>query len=229
MPLPKPKKTKRKFYNKHIYKISCKLNGAYALRAWGIDHALDVAQGGMPAEAKWNYWSEKNTAEFMRSAKDWIRLGLVLTNNEDKVQLRVEGNNIDVYTSDRSIYDAIGNEFADSDVVWRRFEPKAGTEQELLNSKNSIFVKKLPHERYLYKVYLLPHKLGSRADRIKLCDWLETQVPSISFSTSVRKWLIETRQNWDRRYIYVQDDQMLMMLSLRENAMIGRTYKHIIK
>lgn len=227
MPLPKPKKTKRKFYNKHIYKLSCKLHGAYALRAWSIDEIVNVAQGATPPVD--NYWSSRNLADFQRSAKDWIKLGVILSTNQDKIQLRVEGDNVDVYTSDRMLYDAIGNEFIDSDVVWRRFEPAVGTEQDMLDSKNSVFVKHLPHNKYLYKVYLLPHKLGNRADREKLCNWLDSQVPKISFSPSIRKWVMETRQNWDRRYIYVQDDSMLMMLRLRENTMIGKTYKHIIK
>jgi len=227
MPLPKPKKTKRKFYNKYVYKISCILHGAYALRVWSINDIISVAQGG--SQPKDNYWAEKNTNDFLYSAADWIKLGLIVQANKDKIQLRVEGNNIDVYTNDRSIYDAIGAEFADDKIVWRRFEPAPGTEQDLLNSKNSVFVKRLPHNKYLYKVYLLPHKLGNHADRVKLSDWLELQVPNITFTSSIRKWLMETRQNWDRRYIYVQDDHTLMMLRLRESGMIGKVYKHIIK
>lgn len=227
MPLPKPKKTKRKFYNKWIYKISCRMHGAYALRVWDFTDIVNVASGGQPNNN--NYWTSKNTSNFLQSANDWMKLGLILVANKDKLQVRVEGDNVDVYTSAYSVYDAIGNEFADSEVVWRRFEPTKGTEQDLLDSKNTVFVKHLPHNKYLYKVYLLPHKLGNIASREKLCNWLEKQQPKITFTPSIREWVMTTKQNWDRRYIYVQDDNTLVMLRLRENALIGKTYKHIIK
>jgi len=229
MPLPKPKKTKRKFYNKWIYKVSCSLQGAYALRVWKLSDIITVASG-KAIHLEGNYWSERSTDRFMSDAKNWLKLALLLESNTDKLQLRVEGDNVDVYTNDKSVYDNICDTFKnDEKIIWRRFEPLAGTEQDLLNSAYSIFVKHLPHHRYQYKVYLQPHKLGNKSDRERLCDWLETQVPRITFSDSTRKWIMRNTENWDRRYIYVEDEPALMMIKLREDQLVGKVYKHIIK
>ena len=225
--LPKPKKTKRKFYNKWIYKVSCYLEGAYALRIWSLSDIVNVASGCSPT--KNNYWSENNFEKFMNDSANWLKLGLVLGPNEDKLQTRIEGNSVDVYTNDKALYDTICDTFKDDNVLWRRFEPTKGTEKQLLDSEYSVFVKHLPHHRYLYKVYLLPHKLGNVNDRTRLCDWLETQKPKITFTDSIRKWVINTTENWDRRYIYVEDEPTLMMMKLREHQLIGKVYKHIIK
>ena len=226
--LPKSKKTKRKFYNKWIYKVTCSLEGAYALRIWSLSDIVSVASGGTSSQD--NYWSENNKTKFMTDAKNWLKLGLILEPNKDKLQIRIEGNNIDVYTNDKSLYDTICDTFKDEDnVLWRRFEPIKGNEKQLLDSEYSVFVKHLPHNRYLYKVFLLPHRLGNREDREKLCVWLDNQKPKITFTDSIRKWVIDTTENWDRRYIYVEDEPTLMLMKLREHHLIGKVYKHIIK
>ena len=48
MMLKTAKKTKKKFYNKYIYKVSLTLPGAYSLRTLGHQEILDFATGLRP-------------------------------------------------------------------------------------------------------------------------------------------------------------------------------------
>ena len=132
---------------------------------------------------------------------------------------------IDFYTNDLVLYNQIGENF--TKYVKYRFQPKQGTEQLLLNSNRKIFVSKLPFDMYEYRVYLHPHKLNSSA-RTSVAEWLSKQVPNISFSESINKWIIRTDSNYGRRYIQVKDESTLLMLQLRAPDLVGKVFKYII-
>jgi hypothetical protein len=50
----------------------------------------------------------------------------------------------------------------------------------------------------------------------------------VLISEVVKDWFIKTEWNWDRRYIFVEDAQTLLMLKLRNAEAIGRIYDYII-
>jgi hypothetical protein len=101
-------------------------------------------------------------------------------------------------------------------------------EQEMLDEERKIFVNEIPHGIYNYQAYLQPHKLSSNiSERTQLANWLELQVPKITFSKSVRKWVLNTQENWDRRYIYIDSEQTLLMIKLRSPELIGKVFKYV--
>ena len=78
------------------------------------------------------------------------------------------------------------------------------------------------------KPWVILSKLTSnQTERTKLADWLELQVPKITFSNSIKKWVLQTRENWDRRYIYIDNDQTLLMIKLRSPELIGKVFKYV--
>jgi predicted NAD/FAD-dependent oxidoreductase len=98
----------------------------------------------------------------------------------------------------------------------------------MLDEEKKIFVKEIPHGIYNYQAYLHPHKLtSSQTERTQLADWLELQVPKITFSNSIRKWVLQTQENWDRRYIYIDNEQTLLMIKLRSPELIGKVFKYV--
>jgi hypothetical protein len=109
-----------------------------------------------------------------------------------------------------------------------RFEPSAAA-AELLEQPQTIVAAKLPHNKYHYKVYLLPHKLaGDKESKKKYVEWLKGQTPRITCTPAVERWFIKTDWNWDRRYVLVEDEHTLLMLNLRNSEVVGRVYNYVI-
>lgn len=183
---------------------------------------------------------EKLNESDHKSYSEQYIIGKALTNKDTVVNLtnffltldfrswskRLEGNLLDFYTNDRKAYEDISNYF--HSLVFHRFEPD---EQylDLLSESKIIVCDKLPHNKYLYRVYLLPHKMtGDLEGKQKYLDWIVTQKPKITCTPAVQKWFIKTDWNWDRRYVLVEDDHALLMLKLRNSDVVGSIYKYVI-
>lgn len=220
--LPTPKKTKQKFYNQYIYKINLEMLGAFALRHYKFDHFKN--SGNLPFKSQFEFGSERLSDKVNSNKENLLKLSFMLESYKDSMRIRVEGDWVDIYTNQDTIYHEFLKEF-ESNVI-RRWEPPAGLEDELLDSHKKIFVKKLPHEKYEYKVYLLPHKL--KYDRDSIADWYEKQTEHTSISPSIVKWIRRTSQNWDRRYILVDNDKTLLMLKLRSPELIGAVHRYVV-
>lgn len=144
--------------------------------------------------------------------------------DQNSWQIRIEGERIDVYTNDQKLYDDITLHFLHS--IISRFEPD---HRMLSDDKNKIIANTLPHGRFRFKVYLKPHKLARDAGaKNSYLSWIDTQSPRISISESVKSWFISTDWNWDRRYIWVEDEPTLLMLKLRNAEVCGKVYEYQI-
>jgi hypothetical protein len=139
---------------------------------------------------------------------------------------RIETNTIDLYTNDKEMYRSVISKF--SAHVVHNFEPEEADIATLENS-GSIIVKKYPHGKYKFKVYLLPHKISDKEEKKYFLDWVDTQGTRVIISEAVKKWFIDTAWNWDRRYVLVEDEQSLLMLKLRAGSAIGRVYDYVIR
>jgi len=138
---------------------------------------------------------------------------------------RIENSNIDFYTNDSKFYNDISNQY--KDFVNLRFEPDVNS--NILDQPQVIVGKKLPHNKYQFRVYLLPHKLaGDTEEKEKFINWMKTQNSKIRLTDTVIKWFMHTDWNWDRRYILVEDEPTLLMLKLRNSSVVGRIYNYVI-
>jgi len=223
--LPKPRQTKRKFYNKYIYKLTCKLTGAPLLRNYTWSKCIEFAVHNTWPEPRYaGYGVNKPTVD----NEAFIRLATFLEHHHKvETKFRVEGQFIDIYVNDKKFYDAFAYEF--EDLITYRAEPRPGLEKDLLESKNKIFVKHLPHNKYEYKVYLLPHKIDTDFQfRDTLSKWIALQ-SGIQWTDSLHNWLMKTTSNWDRRYTYIEDEKTLLLLKLRCSSLVGKVFQHVIK
>jgi len=226
------KKTQRKFYNKFIYKLSLKMPGVHALRWADFNGIINICRGddtfsiGRYAN---QCIQDQTYNDLFRNKEEWINLGFLLARYDKSVwSKRVEGDMLDLYTSDENLFKEVYKDLQSKIKV--TYTPDEDIKNDLVNGKNLIFVKKLPHDRYNYKVYLKPHKLSTNIEfRQTLCNYLETLVPSITFSESVKRWVLTTTENWDRRYIYVEDDKTLLLLKLRDANLIGKVMNYRLR
>lgn len=212
----------RKFYNKYSYKVSLFFKGAGCFRIYDIDEIKSLLSDTQPTNGR-KYYME----QMFHNRDNVFRLIDFLKNNKlEGMSKRIERDYIDFYTNDKNVYELMSKEFLD--ILKHRYEPRPGSEEEN-QDEGTIFVSKLPHNKYQYKVYLRPHKLKGDIDSKKsYLEWIDTQGDRIKISEAVKKWFISTDWNWDRRYIYVDSEPTLLLLSMRNSEVVGKVYKHRI-
>jgi hypothetical protein len=221
MKTQKTKLTNRKFYNKWLYKVSLHIGGAAIFRYKGLEAVQDLCVNLDPNERPYSV-SAKAYAN-----KDVIyKLAeLLRTFDQDLWSKRIENSRVDIYTNSLEIYNSVSDIF--EDLVLQKFEPDLDKIDLLNDSQSVILAKKLPHGIYNYKAYLLPHKMaGDKEGKMQYVNWLKKQYPKVTCTEAVEKWFVTTDWNWDRRYILVEDESMLLMLKLRNPDVVGRIYNY---
>jgi hypothetical protein len=200
------------------------MEGSTLLRSESIKDLRDKLS--KPEVQEHTYWSSWNKAYANRYAIIDL-CDFLLRYTKEVYALRVEGFRLDVYTNDVNFYQTLS--LRCESRVLQRFEPNANNIKALQDSKNIITVKKLPKDKYRYRVYLLPHKMAKDpASKQKYLNWLKSQQPKVTCTPAIEKWFYCTDWNWDRRYILVEDETMLLMLKLRSPEVMGRVYNFVI-
>jgi hypothetical protein len=201
--LKNPKTTNRKFYNKWLYKVSLKVKNSYSFRRYLL------------ADLK-----SRSQSELIRNLVDYF-----LTLDPKSYSIRSENSILDVYTNDVGIYNEALSRFG---TYLRDHYVPNNRLLEIPDESHVIFSKKLPHDQYQYKIFLQPHKLIDRNEKHNYISWLEKQGNKIKITETVKNWFIKTDWNWDRRYLYVENEQMLLMLKLKNPEVVGTVYRFCI-
>lgn len=215
--------TKRKFYGKWLYKLSIDLAGVGIFRLKSLHDVLmfctsEYDDGGYGHSVKDKAYKNKREIGIIAN--------LLLSWPEDQWAKRLEYNQLDIYTNNTALYKQALSVLGT--IVTHCYEPNAAS-MDILASASNFAVKNYPHKRYKHRVYLLPHKMPNDIEiRTAYLVWLESQSPRIMISEAVKKWFIDTRWNWDRRYIYVEDQQTLLLLKLRSPEVMGRVYDYVL-
>jgi len=214
--------TTKKYYNKYLYKITLRIPGVASLR-YDIPAVLleKIKKQVEPIRNRSLFWKHHNL-----NHNDGIQFLKILNEFNGEYGKRIESYSIDVYTNNQVLYDKLSKNLEHAAI--HRTEPDLAN-QQLYDDVNTIVCKNLPHGKYEYKVYLQPHKIpADRETRYSIIQWLAKQCPKITFTDAVQHWLLYTTQNWDRRYILVDNEQTLLMLKLRHSELFGKVYKHVV-
>jgi hypothetical protein len=211
--------TTRKFYNKWLYKVTLNIPGVAIFRQYKLEQIPFL-----------NFAGQKHTHSTMGRAalhkQELIALSVFLSKWDSELWAkRIECNGVDFYTNDKTMYEELFLNF--EEVVSARSEPNE-CDLDILEHTGSIIVKKLPHDKYAYKAFLLPHKLKDRQDKREYVNWISGQSDRILISDVVKEWFVKTDWNWDRRYVLIEDSQTLLMLKLRNPEVLGRVYDYVI-
>jgi len=219
----KIKTTNKRFYGKWLYKVSLRVNGAGMFRTGSLESVREFCINEEPPTGRnFSYASRsyKHRDELLRIAN------FLIDHNTSVWAKRIEQSIIDLYTNEKDFYDSISKEF--DDILIHQFEPSADS-SDLLEKSSAIVVKNLPHNKYNYRVYLLPHKFkGDTEEKTKYIKWLKSQSPKITCTSAIESWILKTDWNWDRRYVLVEDESTLLMLKLRNAEVMGRVYNFVI-
>lgn len=160
----------------------------------------------------------------MNNKEKLLRLSNFLLTLEGEYFQRIERNQIDFYTNNKQLHAHIENMF--TDCVRLSFIPRDILLDELDTNKY-IICRKLPHKKYKFKAFLLPHKIKNIDEKHSFVAWLK-QNNKVLISDSTIKWFLQTEWYWDRRYIYVEDAQSMLLVQMRCSAALGRVYEYLI-
>jgi len=217
----KKKYTNQKFYNKYVYKISLSMPGVSIYRMKPLKETIDFLNEKTP-----HLGYVTSTLEKAKGNKEnLIKLSYFLLALKGDYFQRIERDIIDFYTNDQVLHESIEKTFIS--LVRNSFIPRETMLDELKSSKY-ILCKKLPHNKYKFKAYLLPHKLKNDQDeKIKYINWLENN-KKVSITSSTSSWFLHTNWYWDRRYIYIEDESSLLLVQMRNPDVLGRIYQYLI-
>ena len=212
---------KRKFYNKWHYKLSLRCPGASLLRYKSCDEIKEFLS--QPHD-KQNMYATYDKA--YNNNRNMYALADILSKWPKEVYgTRIESDAIDIYTNDKLFFEEASREFAL--FTWRRFAPTPQTEHLLIDQKR-VLCKHLPHKKYQFKVFLTPHKLPTGdSKRSEFVEFVKNSGDTIRISSAVEEWFMNTRWNWDRRYVFVDNEKSLLMLKLKNSDAIGAVYEYV--
>lgn len=219
----KKKTTNRKFYGKWLYKVTLNVPGITVLRTKSLENVIDYIENQLFHNVHPTYSMMYKVQANEESIKRVCNF--LLTTDITEWTKRIESNSIDIYTNNKLLYKRISETL--SDLVIHCYEP--ANDMLANESQYTIITKKLPHDRYRYKVYLRPHKLArDKSAKLEFIAWITAQNDKISLSDSVKAWFISTDWNWDRRYVFVDNEQTLLLLKMRNCDAIGKVYEYKI-
>jgi hypothetical protein len=219
----KLKKTNKKFYNKWLYKVTLNLDGAGIFRIYDLDTIEDLCSN-KDIKKYIPRWVEGDVNKNKDTILDIVRF--LKTYNSSDWTKRIERKNLDLYTNNPGFYKHLLKDF--DQIIVQAFEPDEQY-KDLLETTGTIVGKKLPHDRYRFRVYLLPHKMARDIDaKLRFISWIKSQQSRITCTDAVERWYLATNWNWDRRYVLVEDEQTLMMLKLRGGDVVGKVYNYQI-
>lgn len=208
--------TRRKFYGKWLYRVGLTVPGISILRQYSPDEVIVVLTS-----------SNKFIHPKTRANSEDITLVCQFLNalTPDAWTKRIENNHLDIYTNDKDIYQKCQTEL--STALSSLSEPDPNS-LEIIEKSNQIAVKKYPHNKYQYKVYLQPHKLkGDKSAKLDFVTWVDSQ-DRILISDAVKSWFLRTDWNWDRRYVMVEDPHSLLLLKMRGSELIGKVHEYVL-
>lgn len=215
----KPKLTTCKFYNKWLYKVTLRIPGVAILRQYKLEEllTLELTPNSNINSIRTRAAHNKETIKALSAC--------LLEWESTTWAKRIESSNIDIYTSNKEIYQQLLERFAAITVLC--FEPDENN-LSILENTGTIVAKKFPHDKYHYKAYILPHKVKNKESKRELLEWIDGQSGRILISESVKDWFVNTEYNWDRRYVLIEDEHTLLMLKLRSADTLGRVYNYVI-
>src|SRR5210317_2316201 len=129
--LPTAKKTKKKFYNKYIYKVSLEIPGISGLRYYDLHKFIEICQTQELVSSPDLKWKDRVMNQMISNKHVWMKLIPYLNGVEKGTYFkRLEGDHIDLYTNDKAFYQGVCNKF--SEFVRLRFQPPKGMETQML-------------------------------------------------------------------------------------------------
>lgn len=204
-----------------MYKVSLSMPGVSIYRMKTLEQTITELNSSDPYKGL----VTETIVKAYKNRLNLTKLSRFLLNLQGDYLKRIERDTIDFYTNDEIIHTSLCDTF--TSLIKTSYIPPDNF-KEVLDTNKYIICKKLPHNRYKFKVYLLPHKLKhSKEDKISYVNWLVKQ-KAVHISFTTQRWFVNTDWYWDRRYVYVEDEKSLLIMQMRNPNVLGRVYEYLI-
>ena len=170
-------------------------------------------------------WQIDAVDNIRKQKQDWCKFIFLLNNIPNgEFQKRSESDVINVYTNDENFISSCKIDLAHRIV--ELYEPTSESLSLLNTEEKVILVNKLPYKKYNFRVIIKPHKLNQQ-QKEQFIKFLENN-PGIGLQENVKKFILTNKQNWDRRYIYVDGEKTLTMLKIAFAEAVSTIHRYVI-
>lgn len=193
-----------RFYNKWLYKVRLAFTSAYMFRLRLIT-LIDVSVLSDDVKPLLIFLTNTSTANYA---------------------LRTSRDTLDVYLNDEQLVDQLCidcGELVELVVV----PDKSAI--PMLEKHNTVVVTELPFAKFQFKVYLKPKTITGLTNRTMFYEWIQAQGDKIRQPKSLKYWLLSPEKYYNRRkFIYVDSEQTLLMLTMKNAGAVGTIYRYVI-
>jgi hypothetical protein len=225
--------TKKLFYRKYPFKVSCYLAGASQVKFRGVKWILNRYNGLSNEDAEKRAsvdligWRSRRTqidypelVLFAKTVNKWI--------NHTEVHIRCEGSRYNLFCADPKLYKKMVKELAQ----WVTEVTRPETDEDLAfftaNGPTKVLVKELPHNAFKYKIVMKPSMTAEK--RLKFNAWLERyELHPKAISGNTKAWLSTRKGYVQDPFFYIENDEMLTMVNLYLGNIISRTEEFVLK
>jgi hypothetical protein len=196
--------TNRLFYGKWVYRIETKTPGASLIKRWGVAESTDFCKN--PNNSRWqrHYTTadKDQLLKYIRAVEPFFNCDL---------QMRAEWDTLNFYLNDSNLYNNL--RLALTDWIVSVTEPANDADIESLHAKSALVLcNELPYGQYRYKVYIRYQMPPNQ--RLAFLSWLDNYKDVIKPSKGTIKWLSDGSPYFQDPFIYVTDQNQLLMVTL---------------
>jgi hypothetical protein len=208
-------KTENLFYRKYPYKLV--LNAPWMICSKLLNRKEIENLGKLKMPPKTN-----NIQERAWFNKEKIEKVLTLLEYSDDIRTRYEGKSLSIFFTDKSLFDR-ALQLMPSETLYDFYEPVNDKVLEYLLEKRNVVVKKELTHDCRYKINLTNPKTAlNLTNKINIYNMIERNPDKFHHITSSFKTYLTTDKRWHyQKYMYVKDDQYLVMFKLIADSLIG--------
>lgn len=200
--------TRRKFYNKWLYKITLESVNLYVFRVYSFKRLC--------------YHIKYKTVTIHPEIANLVNLLSAVPNTSWAKRLE-NLSTIHIYTNSKDLVMQIQSQLPNRVVKMYEPDPRYLSN---LNTNNTILVKKLPHRRYKHKVFirLLDDSLETKTS---IMNWIFSKNPHIKCTKNTKRWFLTANWDFGARSILVEDEQHIMLLKLYHPDLVCKIYNFV--
>lgn len=212
------------WYNKYLYKSTFIIPGIFVLRNYHNEAEIEAHIEDIQ-RASWKRALFSSFIDAYRQNQNAILAFAKLTDHGRKnkdIFVRIQDPHVSIFTNNLNIHTALEKAFAPQ--LHSISRPNEKCIPALLDGKNVMVVKKLPHDRYRYKVVINNYSVSHSIPK-SLLDWGLAQGDAVRFSKKTERYFRSPGLYLDQGFLYVEDESTLTMC----NMFLTKCPKRIIK
>jgi len=198
-------KVSKLFYGEWPYKIVCCVPGIWRIARWGVDRTEKWCSVETNAEIIFQRGGGKNDLlEFCNAFKPFLT---------SSVKLRSEGKIMSIYCKDKDLLDSLVQNLAK--WIYKIYQPENNAELDyILKNKKKTICKKLPYDKYRYKVYL--KTVMDLNSREAFLEWIFNYKDQVKINPVTIGWLTGRGRKYSqvRPFVYIENSKMLFLVKL---------------